>query len=119
MLWYKGRPGDQGQRGGPLDSLSESSGESPRMMVLRNFLLQELGSGSCTRSFAIAGADAKGSFTKHRRGVRDAFGYRCDITFKAHADSTQNTESNVALSALHSSQITPVQTVLRCEDLLA
>jgi hypothetical protein len=81
-------------------------------MVLRNFSASRAWFGKLTRSFAIAGADANGSFTKpkHRSGVRDAFGCRWDITFKAHADSTQNTESNVALSALHSSQITPVQT---------
>ena len=67
------------------------------------FLFQELGSGSTPGPLAIAGADPNG----HWRGVRNAFGYRCDITFKAHADSTKNTESNVTLSALYSSQITP------------
>jgi hypothetical protein len=50
--------------------------------------------------------------------LRNAFGNRCDITLKAHADSTKNIESNVTLSAPYSSQITPVQTTLRCEDLL-
>jgi hypothetical protein len=51
-------------------------------------------------------------------GLRNAFGNRCDITLKAHADSTKNIESDVTLSALYSSQITPIQTTLRCKALL-
>ena len=53
------------------------------------------------------------------QGLRNAFGNRCDITLKAHADSTKNIESDVTLSALYSSQKIPIQPALRGEDLLA
>ena len=51
-------------------------------------------------------------------GLRNAFSNRCDITLKAHAGSTKNIESYVTLAARYSSQITPVQTTLRCKALL-
>jgi hypothetical protein len=83
------------------------------------FLLQELGSASSPGPLPLRELTLMDPSLNAGRGMRNAFAYRCDITFKARADSTQNTESNVTLSALHSSQITAVQTALHCEDLLA
>ena len=67
----------------------------------------------------LRGSDAVRRRLHWRGKLRNAFGYRRDITLKACADSAKNTKSNVTLPALHASQITPVQTALRCEDLLA
>ena len=47
------------------------------------------------------GTNATESFAQQWRGkLWNAFGYRPDITLKAHADSTKNTESKVTLPTL-------------------
>lgn len=50
-----------------------------------------------------------------RGKTRNAFGHSCNITLKALADGTKYTEGNIAISSLHSSQVTPVQSALRGE----